>query len=172
MQATYAKLRDWLLVKSGELEEWIRSDVLPLDERFEEAFSHRSKPASILDQEDVATSMEEAESYHKPFCATRFLILRRAAGETTRFPLMEYTEEVCILMKSISVRSVNLFIKGSNPCPCAGRTSASLLLSTIRSHWISAGPNGGRRGGLGASTDPARRIHLTVASSIRSAGST
>ena len=128
MQVTYAKLRDWLLVKSGELEEWIRSDVLPLDERFKEAFSHRSKPASILDREDVATWMEKAESYHKPFCAARFLILRRAAGETTRFPLMEYTEEVCILMETVLVRPVNLCIKAA--ITFGSRDSAFLLPST------------------------------------------
>jgi hypothetical protein len=104
VQATYAKLRDWLSIKSGELEDWIQSDVLPLDERFKVAFSQRSKPASILDQEDVATWMEKAEAYHygvKTFPAARFLILRRAAGETTKFPLMEPVKEVCARVKSI-----------------------------------------------------------------------
>lgn len=81
LQTAHCKLRDWLELPCPELEIWLTSNILNLNDRFSKLLAPVPKPWTIADDEVVLNWFKKAEALDKPYCEElKSLIRRRSFG--------------------------------------------------------------------------------------------
>jgi hypothetical protein len=80
-QTIYCQLRDWMGLPCMDLELWLRSNILPLDDRFSKSLDPIPRPQTILDNSSVQKWFEMAKHVDPPYCDDmKVTILRRSLG--------------------------------------------------------------------------------------------
>lgn len=105
-QTLYCGLRDWKELPCPDLEQWLRSNILPLDPRFSKSLDQLPRPQTILDDSSVQAWFERTKTLDASYCSElKAIILSRSLGVGAESPLPKW-----IRVSSTLPISYSLFI--------------------------------------------------------------
>jgi hypothetical protein len=77
LQISYSRFRDWFSMPCPELEEWLESEIIPLDKALSKGLDRIARPKTILDKKPVKAWFRAAQHVDPALCRDLTSLIRR-----------------------------------------------------------------------------------------------